>query len=238
MLAVNGNGNGNGHVGSNGNGKVVPKVVVAPFANGANGTHATNGFANGTKSGVHGHIDLCSNGGKGNVELGYDPLNWGRVAAGLSGSHLEEVKRMVHTFFECDQVMLEGASLTVADVTAIARRPDVKVALNAEVAKSRVDESSNWVLSNAMKGTDTYGVTTGKRLLSICCIRASNCTMQQAQRPALVSFWRDQELHPLIAPNWPYAHSVHRLLFLCTKCPHQRGSEREREMHIKLTSLL
>lgn len=152
------NGNGNGHVG-NGNAKIL-KVDI--HANGTNGTHATNGFANGTKSGVHGHIDLCSNGGKGNVELGYDPLNWGRVAAGLSGSHLEEVKRMVHTFFECDHVMLEGASLTVADVTAIARRPDVKVALNAEVAKSRVDESSNWVLSNAMKGTDTYGVTTGK----------------------------------------------------------------------------
>ena len=214
------NGNGNGHVG-NGNAKIL-KVDI--HANGTNGTHATNGFANGTKSGVHGHIDLCSNGGKGNVELGYDPLNWGRVAAGLSGSHLEEVKRMVHTFFECEQVMLEGASLTVADVTAIARRPDVKVALNAEVAKSRVDESSNWVLSNAMKGTDTYGVTTGKYcLLSICCIRASNCTMLQAHTLALVNFWCDQqELHPLIAPNWSYAHSVHRLLFLRTKCPHQR----------------
>lgn len=91
----------------------------------------------------------------------HDPLNWGKVAAGLSGSHLGEVKKMVETFYKCSEVVLEGASLTVACVAAIARRPEVKVVLNADVAKRRVDESSNWVLANAMKGTDTYGVTTG-----------------------------------------------------------------------------
>lgn len=101
------------------------------------------------------HLQLCKG------KKGHDPLNWGKVAAGLSGSHLEEVKKMVETFYKCREVVLEGASLTVACVAAIARKPEVKVVLNADVAKGRVDESSNWVLANAMKGTDTYGVTTG-----------------------------------------------------------------------------
>lgn len=102
------------------------------------------------------HLQLCKG------KKGHDPLNWGKVAAGLSGSHLEEVRKMVETFCKCSEVVLEGASLTVACVAAIARKPAVKVVLNADVAKGRVDESSNWVLANAMKGTDTYGVTTGK----------------------------------------------------------------------------
>ncbi|XP_024394373.1 phenylalanine ammonia-lyase 2 [Physcomitrium patens] len=90
-----------------------------------------------------------------------DPLNWGKVAAGLAGSHLQEVRQMVTAFFECSVVVLEGASLTIAQVAAIARRPEVKVVLDADTAKERVDESSDWVLSCALKGTDTYGVTTG-----------------------------------------------------------------------------
>lgn len=120
----------------------------------------TNGIANvhqaPAPNGTNEGLDLCIG-----TDRVSDPLNWGKVAAGLSGSHLEEVKRMCATFDECEEVVLEGASLTVAHVAAIARRPDVKVVLDAEVAKARVDESSNWVLSNAMKGTDTYGVTTG-----------------------------------------------------------------------------
>ena len=91
-----------------------------------------------------------------------DPLGWGKVAAGLAGSHVEEVKAMATTFFSCREVVLQGAGLSVAQVAAIARRPnDVHVVLDAHTAKARVDESSNWVLSCAMKGTDTYGVTTG-----------------------------------------------------------------------------
>lgn len=68
---------------------------------------------------------------------------------------------MVTAFFECSVVVLEGASLTIAQVAAIARRPEGKVVLDADTAKERVDESSDWVLSCALKGTDTYGVTTG-----------------------------------------------------------------------------
>jgi len=68
---------------------------------------------------------------------------------------------MVGAYFDCREVVLEGAGLSVAHVAAIARRTDVSVSLDACTAKARVDESSNWVLSCAMKGTDTYGVTTG-----------------------------------------------------------------------------
>ena len=94
-----------------------------------------------------------------------DPLNWGKVAAGLAGSHVEDVKAMATTF-SCREVVLQGAGLSVAQVAAIARRPnDVHVVLDAHTAKARVDESSNWVLSCAMKGTDTYGVTTGTKTI-------------------------------------------------------------------------
>ena len=95
------------------------------------------------------------------VVHGADPLNWGRAAKALEGSHLEEVKSYIKTFYESKEVRLEGTSLTVAHVAAIARRPEVLVELDAAVAKGRVDESSNWVLQKIMKGSDIYGVTTG-----------------------------------------------------------------------------
>nr|QPI70500.1 phenylalanine ammonia-lyase [Anthoceros agrestis]SPO49995.1 phenylalanine ammonia-lyase 2 [Anthoceros agrestis] len=94
-------------------------------------------------------------------EIVHDPLNWVRTSEALECSHLDEVKQMVGTFFTADEVAIEGVSLSVAQVTAIARRPGVKVRLDAEAAKQRVDQSSNWVLANMLKGTDTYGVTTG-----------------------------------------------------------------------------
>lgn len=68
---------------------------------------------------------------------------------------------MVKTFTECKEVVLEGVSLTVAHVAAVARRLEVRVVLDIAVAKTRVDKSSNWVLSKIMKGSDIYGVTTG-----------------------------------------------------------------------------
>eukprot|EP00246_Nothoceros_aenigmaticus_P013181 TRINITY_DN4442_c0_g1_i1.p1 TRINITY_DN4442_c0_g1~~TRINITY_DN4442_c0_g1_i1.p1 ORF type:complete len:809 (-),score=151.88 TRINITY_DN4442_c0_g1_i1:839-3088(-) len=94
-------------------------------------------------------------------EIVHDPLNWVRTSEASEGSHLDEVKQMVEVYFGSQEVAIEGANLTVAQVAAIARRPSVKVRLDVEAAKERVDESSNWVLSNVLKGTDTYGVTTG-----------------------------------------------------------------------------
>ena len=90
-----------------------------------------------------------------------DPLNWGKAAAALSGSHVDEVKEMVRMYYESKEVVIEGVTLTVAQVAAIARRPEVVVSLDAASAKGRVDESSNWVLNKIMAGGDIYGVTTG-----------------------------------------------------------------------------
>ncbi|GLJ53938.1 hypothetical protein SUGI_1152670 [Cryptomeria japonica] len=90
-----------------------------------------------------------------------DPLNWVRAAKAMEGNHLEEVKNMARSYLESGEVCIEGKSLTIADVAAIARRPKVRVKLDAEAAKPRVEESSNWVMNQMCKGTDTYGVTTG-----------------------------------------------------------------------------
>nr|ABU49842.1 phenylalanine ammonia-lyase [Ginkgo biloba] len=100
--------------------------------------------------------DLCQS-----FDSTTDPLNWARAAKALQGSHFEEVKQMVDSYFKSGEISIEGKTLTVADVTAVARRPQVQVKLDAAAAKSRVEESSNWVLHQMTKGTDTYGVTTG-----------------------------------------------------------------------------
>jgi hypothetical protein len=56
-----------------------------------------------------------------------DPLNWGRTAAKLQGSHLDEIKHMVAAYFDTTEVAIEGVTLTVGQVTAVARRPQVQV---------------------------------------------------------------------------------------------------------------
>nr|QJU70109.1 phenylalanine ammonia-lyase [Cephalotaxus hainanensis] len=91
----------------------------------------------------------------------YDHLNWSKAAKLLVGSHVKEVRNMVEEFRGIKTVSLGGSNLSIAQVAAIARRPEVKVLLDEKHAKSRVDESSNWVINNICKGTDTYGVTTG-----------------------------------------------------------------------------
>ena len=48
-----------------------------------------------------------------------DPLNWGKAAEDLTGSHLEAVKRMVEEYRR-PMVRIEGASLTVAQVAITA----------------------------------------------------------------------------------------------------------------------
>ncbi|VAI58665.1 unnamed protein product [Triticum turgidum subsp. durum] len=91
-----------------------------------------------------------------------DPLNWGAAAAELTGSHLDEVKRMVAQFRE-PVVKIEGASLRVGQVAAVAQAKDasgVSVELDEE-ARPRVKASSEWILSCLAGGGDIYGVTTG-----------------------------------------------------------------------------
>lgn len=126
-----------------------------PDTNGNGHVHGMNGDAHIHE--VNGE-SLC---GDVVVPVVVDPLNWGKAAAAMQCSHLEEVKKMVGIFYDTKEVVLEGVSLTVAHVAAIARRPAVKVVLDAAVAKDRVDESANWVAERMAKGTDIYGVTTG-----------------------------------------------------------------------------
>ncbi|KAG2652452.1 hypothetical protein PVAP13_1NG356400 [Panicum virgatum] len=89
-----------------------------------------------------------------------DPLNWGKAAEDLSGSHLGEVQRMVAEFRE-PLVRIQGASLSIAQVAAVAAGAgEARVELD-ESARGRVKASSDWVMSSMMNGTDSYGVTTG-----------------------------------------------------------------------------
>jgi hypothetical protein len=68
---------------------------------------------------------------------------------------------MVSQFSKVQTVDIQGTSLTVAQVTAIARRSEVKVNLDEAAARERVAKSANWVAENIFRGIDTYGVTTG-----------------------------------------------------------------------------
>ncbi|KAF7079410.1 hypothetical protein CFC21_083645 [Triticum aestivum] len=88
-----------------------------------------------------------------------DPLNWGKAAEELTGSHLDEVKRMVADYRK-PVVTIEGASLSIAKVAAVAAAGEVVVELD-ESARERVKASSDWVMNSMMNGTDSYGVTTG-----------------------------------------------------------------------------
>ncbi|KAK6944776.1 Aromatic amino acid lyase [Dillenia turbinata] len=87
--------------------------------------------------------------------------HWKKAAEAMQCSHYDEVQQMVSQFAETQVVDIRGATLTIAQVTAIARRAEVEVRLDESVARERVARSANWVAENISRGTDTYGVTTG-----------------------------------------------------------------------------
>ncbi|MCO5612285.1 hypothetical protein L7F22_066550 [Adiantum nelumboides] len=98
-----------------------------------------------------------------------DPFNWCGAVSAMHGSYVEDLMKMMTVFLDSDDVKLDGTKLSIAQVASVARRGyvactekgHVHVKLDSIIAKDRVDESSSWVLHNIMKGTDTYGVTTG-----------------------------------------------------------------------------
>ncbi|XP_066341400.1 phenylalanine ammonia-lyase-like [Miscanthus floridulus] len=88
-----------------------------------------------------------------------DALNWVKAADDLTGSHLEAVKLMVEEYRR-PLVKIEGASLTVAQVAAVAAVGEARVELD-ESSRGHVKASSDWVMNSMMNDTDSYGVTTG-----------------------------------------------------------------------------
>ncbi|KAK3011572.1 hypothetical protein RJ639_012218 [Escallonia herrerae] len=103
---------------------------------------------------------MAINGVANSVEKSLSSSPWMKAAEALQCSHFKEVESMVSQYAEAQIVDIRGASLTVAHVTAVARR-DVQVSLDEAVARDRVTRSADWVSDTISRGTDIYGVTTG-----------------------------------------------------------------------------
>jgi phenylalanine ammonia-lyase len=77
----------------------------------------------------------------------------------LTTFHLRRVLRMVASYRQ-PLVKIEGASLSIAQVAAVATGvSEARVELD-ESARSRVKASSDWVMNSMMNGADSYDVTT------------------------------------------------------------------------------
>ncbi|KAF3439649.1 hypothetical protein FNV43_RR17927 [Rhamnella rubrinervis] len=88
-------------------------------------------------------------------------FHWKKASEALQCNHFDEVCHLVTQFTNAQTVDIQGTTLSVAQVAAVAHRSEVKVNLDEAEARERVTRSANWVAENISRGTDTYGVTTG-----------------------------------------------------------------------------
>ncbi|KAF8006044.1 hypothetical protein BT93_K0361 [Corymbia citriodora subsp. variegata] len=88
-------------------------------------------------------------------------VHWNQAAQSLQCTHIEEVRTLLSQFEDARVVDIRGTVLSVAQVTAVARRGEVEVQLDEGVARDRVSRSAEWVAENIACGRDIYGVTTG-----------------------------------------------------------------------------
>lgn len=92
----------------------------------------------------------------------YSRLN-GKSCISAHSSHVKDIILLINTFNEIECVNVDGSHITVAHVTALGRRSQVKVALDDHEGhcRDRVERCSLWVQQKAKEGADIYGVTTG-----------------------------------------------------------------------------
>ncbi|KAJ3691234.1 hypothetical protein LUZ61_020398 [Rhynchospora tenuis] len=90
-----------------------------------------------------------------------ESTQWKAAAEAMSCTFSEEVHRMVTHFSNLSSVNLDGTSLTIGQVTAIARCADILISLDEDAARARVDSSFSWMGEKSQSGTGTHGVTTG-----------------------------------------------------------------------------
>ncbi|WCJ42746.1 Phenylalanine ammonia-lyase [Euphorbia peplus] len=93
--------------------------------------------------------------------LSNPPESWKKASEAMQCGHFDEVFRMISDFDHSHTVLINGTNLTVAQVTAIARKTQASLNLDEETARDRVAKSADWVSLNISRGTDTYGVTAG-----------------------------------------------------------------------------
>lgn len=87
----------------------------------------------------------------------------GKGCATAFPSHVKDIVLLINTFNEIKNINVDGSRITVAHVTALGRRHQVKVTLDNHGGncRERVERCSLWVQEKAKEGADIYGVTTG-----------------------------------------------------------------------------
>lgn len=86
------------------------------------------------------------------------------IGPAISGTHFfDEVHRMITQFSSLSTLELKGTDLTVAQVSAVARRADVSVALDAGTARGRVERSACWVADNPERLAAGFGTASHRR---------------------------------------------------------------------------